>query len=158
MRSVVQRVSEASVAVDGQIVGRIERGSLVLLGVEAGDDESDIAWTIRKLAGLRIFPDSAGAMNLDAAAAGAAFLIVSQFTLLGDARKGNRPSFIAAAPPEEAERACEAVVEGLRAAGFEVATGRFRAMMQVRLVNEGPVTIILDSRRDDRLQARETHG
>lgn len=146
MRAVVQRVSSARVTVGEEIVGQIGHGCLVLIGVEGGDTQKDRDWMVRKLAGLRIFPDEAANMNLDPASAGAEFLVVSQFTLLGDARRGNRPSFVAAAPPEEAERLCDSVVSGLQERGFEVATGRFRAMMRVSSVNEGPVTILLDSR------------
>lgn len=146
MRAVVQRVTAASVMVGDDLVGSIDTGLLVLLGIAEGDDEATVSWMVRKLAGLRIFADEQGAMNRDVADVGGAVLIVSQFTLLGDARRGNRPSFVAAAPPEEASVLCEAVVDGLRAREVPVETGRFRSHMQVRSINDGPVTIILDSR------------
>lgn len=144
MRAVVQRVLDASVTVDDEPVGAIGPGLLVLLGIETGDGDGEVAWVVRKIASLRIFADPAGAMNLDVAAVGGAVLVVSQFTLLGDARRGNRPSFVAAAAPDEAARRCEQVVDGLRAQGLPVETGRFRAHMQVRSTNDGPVTIVLE--------------
>lgn len=148
MRVCVQRVSEASVTIGGDVVGRIGRGLLVLLGVAGGDHETDARWLAEKTAGLRLFEDAAGKMNLALAEVGGAMLVVSQFTLLGDCRRGRRPSFAAAAPPEVAERLYEVFVEAVRAAGIEVATGRFRQTMQVSLVNDGPVTLIIDSTTD----------
>lgn len=145
MRACVQRVSEASVTIEGEIVGEIARGLLVLLGVAADDDEAAARWLAEKTAGLRIFEDAAGKMNLALADIGGAMLVVSQFTLLGDCRRGRRPSFAAAAPPELAERLYQVFVDAVRATGIEVATGRFRQNMQVRLVNDGPVTLIIDS-------------
>ena len=147
MRAVVQRVSRASVAVEGRVAGRIGRGLLVLLGVGQGDGEADGDYLADKLAGLRVFPDEAGQMNRSVAEAGGALLVVSQFTLYGDCRRGRRPSYTEAAPPEEAERLYERVCARLRAAGFEVAQGVFRATMEVELVNDGPVTLLLDSRK-----------
>ena len=156
MRAVVQRVTSASVVVDGETVGAISRGLLVLLGVEDGDGAGDGQWIAGKVAGLRIFPDDDGKMNRDVGrvAAGepdadppAGVLVVSQFTLLGDCRKGRRPGFAAAAGPAEADRLYEDVCGRLRAAGLFVATGRFRTQMAVSLVNDGPVTLLLDSRK-----------
>jgi D-tyrosyl-tRNA(Tyr) deacylase len=144
MRAVVQRVAEASVTVADDLVARIDHGLLVLLAVATGDGEHEATWMIRKIAGLRIFADDAGAMNLDVGQVEGSVLVVSQFTLLGEASRGNRPSFVAAAAPEVASTLCDRVVEGLRARGLEVASGRFRAHMLVRSVNDGPVTIILD--------------
>jgi len=148
MRAVVQRVRSASVEVEGRIVGRADAGLLVLLGVQVGDTAHDLAWMVRKLAGLRIFSDADGRMNLDVAAAGGGVLLVSQFTLLADCRRGNRPSFIEAAPPEIAEPMVDAAVAALRERGLPVETGRFGASMMVRLENDGPITIVLDSRTD----------
>lgn len=147
MRAVVQRVSEASVRVDGEVVSRIGRGLVVLLGVGKGDDEADASSLAGKVLNLRVFPDEAGQMNRSVLDVGGGLLVVSQFTLYGDARKGRRPSYVDAAPPEEASRLYEAFVERVRPSGLDVATGVFRAMMDVSLVNEGPVTILLDSRR-----------
>jgi D-aminoacyl-tRNA deacylase len=146
MRSVVQRVARASVRVDRQVVGEIGHGLLVLLGVAAGDSETDARWTADKLAQLRIFEDEAGKMNRSVQDGGGGVLLVSQFTLLGDSRKGNRPSFVGAAPPEEANALYESVAALLRARGLPVAQGVFRAHMEVESVNDGPVTLILDSR------------
>jgi len=140
VRAVVQRVSSASVAVDGETVGAIGRGLVVLLGVRRGDDGAAADRIVRKLLALRVFEDEAGRMNVSAADAGAEFLCVSNFTLYGDVRKGNRPSFIDAAPPEEAEPLYERVREGLGAPG-----GRFGARMAVELVNDGPVTLLVES-------------
>ncbi len=147
MRAVVQRVSQASVTVAGEVVGQIGPGMLVLLGVADGDDERDAATLADKIVGLRIFEDEEGKMNRGLADIGGAMLVVSQFTLLGDCRKGRRPSFVAAAAPETAERLYEVFVEHVKAAGIEVGTGRFRQHMDVALVNDGPVTLLLDSRK-----------
>ena len=145
MRAVIQRVSRASVTVEGQIVGRIGRGFLVLLGVTHADSRSEADWLARKIAGLRVFEDAAGKMNLGLADVGGAVLVVSQFTLYGDARKGRRPDFLRAARPEVAEPLIDYLVAQLRALGLAVETGRFQAMMDVELVNEGPVTLWLDT-------------
>lgn len=143
----VQRVGEASVRVEGRVVGQIGRGLLVLLGVGQGDTSEDAVFLAEKVAHLRIFPDDAGAMNRSLLEVGGELLVVSQFTLYGDARKGRRPSFIHAAPPEEANRLYRQHVEHARGLGLRVAEGVFQAMMDVALVNEGPVTILLDSRK-----------
>ena len=147
MRAVVQRVSSASVRVDGAVVGEIGRGLLVLLGVARDDTDADAALIAAKVAGLRIFDDEAGKMNLAVADVAGGVLVVSQFTLLGDCRGGRRPSYIEAAAPEAANALYETVVAALRAAGLPVATGVFRAQMAVALVNDGPVTLLLDSRK-----------
>ena len=147
MRAVIQRVSEASVEVDGSVVGRIGRGFLALIGVGRDDTDDDATALAGKIAGLRIFNDEAGDMNLALADVDGAVLAVSQFTLHGDARKGRRPSFIDAAPGGVAQPLFERVVALLRREGLEVATGVFGAQMRVSLVNEGPVTILLDSRK-----------
>jgi D-tyrosyl-tRNA(Tyr) deacylase len=133
--------------VGGEVVGEVGRGFLVLVGVEAGDAADDVAYVAEKVSGLRVFEDSGGKMNLALADVGGAVLVVSQFTLLGDCRKGRRPSFTASAPPELAERLYVDLAGRLRGFGHPVATGRFRAEMEVELVNEGPVTLLLDSRR-----------
>lgn len=144
MIAVVQRVSEASVAVDGEVVGAVGLGLCVLLGVAAADRESEADAMADKLARLRVFPDDAGRMNRSVVDVAGALLVVSQFTLLGDASRGNRPSFVAAAPPERAEPLYLRVAERLSTLhGLRVATGRFRSEMRVSLVNDGPVTIIL---------------
>lgn len=145
MRACIQRVSEASVTVDGEVTGRIGRGLLVLLGVGTGDGTVEVEWLCEKLAGLRIFNDDAGKMNRSLVDVGGAMLVVSQFTLFGDARKGRRPSFTDAAPPELAERLYDDFVVRVRALGIEVATGVFRAQMDVALVNDGPVTLWFDT-------------
>jgi D-tyrosyl-tRNA(Tyr) deacylase len=147
MRAVIQRVSRGEVRVDGAAVGAVGRGLAVLLGVARGDEEADARALADKVAGLRIFEDQAGKMNLALAEVGGGVLVVSQFTLLGDARKGNRPSFIEAAAPELGRALYERFCELLREKGLPVATGVFRATMAVELVNDGPVTILLDSRR-----------
>lgn len=147
MRAVIQRVSQASVVVTGQTVGAIERGLLVLLGVAQGDSTRDAAYLADKTAGLRIFEDDDGKMNRSVEDVGGSILVVSQFTLLGDCRNGRRPGFTAAAPPELADSLYLAFVETLRKRGITVATGVFRADMQVALVNDGPVTMLLDSRK-----------
>ncbi|HWB13083.1 MAG TPA: D-aminoacyl-tRNA deacylase [Pirellulales bacterium] len=145
MRACVQRVSHARVTVADEVVGQIGRGSLVLLGVAGTDSEADARWLADKVAGLRIFEDEAGKMNLSLGEVGGAMLVVSQFTLLGDCRRGRRPSFAAAAPPELAERLYEAFVHAVRGLNIEVATGRFRQQMEVCLVNDGPVTLLVES-------------
>lgn len=146
MLACVQRVSRASVVVEGENVGAINQGLLVLLGVAADDNEVDLRWLADKVVGLRIFNDDEGKMNRSLADVGGELLVVSQFTLLGDCRKGRRPSFIAAAPPEKAEQMYDEFVARARAGGLTVATGRFRAHMDVELVNDGPVTLLIDSR------------
>lgn len=145
MRACIQRVREAKVTVDGKVAGEIGAGMLVLLGVAAGDTEADARWLADKIAGLRIFEDEAGKMNLGLAETGGAMLVVSQFTLLGDCRKGRRPSFVDAASPELAEALYEIFVGAVRAQGISVATGRFRTQMLVSLTNDGPVTLIVES-------------
>lgn len=145
MKACVQRVSSARVVVEGETVGEIGRGLLVLLGVAASDGADDLRWLVDKVVGLRIFEDADEKMNLALADVGGELLVVSQFTLLGDCRKGRRPSFIAAAPPEQAERVYEEFVAAARAQGVRVATGRFRTHMHVELVNDGPVTLMIDS-------------
>ncbi|HLE83722.1 MAG TPA: D-aminoacyl-tRNA deacylase [Thermoanaerobaculia bacterium] len=144
MRLILQRVSAAEVRVAGEVVGRIGRGMLVLVGVEKGDGPAQAAAAAAKLGHLRIFEDAEGRMSLGPAEAGADFLVVSQFTLAGSLDRGRRPSFDAAAPPEAAEPLVERLVEELRRAGHRVETGRFRARMEVELVNDGPVTFVLD--------------
>jgi D-tyrosyl-tRNA(Tyr) deacylase len=144
MRLVVQRVRESVVKVGGETVGEIGRGLLVLVGIERGDRPEAARAAAEKLAGLRVFEDGDGKMNLDLAAVGGAFLIVSQFTLAGSLARGRRPSFDRAAPPEEAQPLVEALVEDLRRRGFPVETGRFRAPMEVSLVNDGPVTLVAE--------------
>ena len=148
MRAVVQRVSRCRVTVAGEVVGEIGRGLLVLLGVGQNDTEAAADYLAEKIAGLRIFEDSSGKMNLAVGEAGGAVLVVSQFTLYGDVRRGKRPSFDAAARPEQARRLYEYFVERIRAAGLRCETGRFQEMMDVELVNDGPVTILLDSEKD----------
>jgi D-tyrosyl-tRNA(Tyr) deacylase len=145
MRAVVQRVSRAQVTVNGEITGRIGPGLLVLLGVSTSDAETDAEYLADKIAGLRIFEDKDGKMNLSVAEARGSVLAVSQFTLYGDTRGGRRPSFIAAARPEQARKLYEHFVARVRAAGLACETGRFQEMMQVELLNDGPVTILLDS-------------
>lgn len=147
MRVVIQRVSEASVTVDRQTVGAIGQGLMVLLGVAQGDTSQEAKFLAEKTAGLRIFEDDAGKMNRSVEEIGGSLLVVSQFTLLGDCRKGRRPGFTDAAPPELADRLYEEFVAALRSRGVNVATGVFRADMQVALVNDGPVTMLLDSRK-----------
>jgi D-aminoacyl-tRNA deacylase len=147
MRAVVQRVSEASVAVDGKTVGSIGPGLCVLVGVGQGDTVEDAGWMAAKAVELRIFEDAAGKMNLSLLDTGGELLAVSQFTLLGDAQKGRRPAFTAAAPPGEAEPLYRKFCDLCRSRGVRVAEGVFRATMQVRIVNEGPVTLLLDSRK-----------
>ena len=145
MRIVLQRVKEASVSVDKEIIGRIASGMLILLGVGKDDAPADVDSLVEKVSQLRIFEDDQGKMNLSASDVKGEFLIVSQFTLYGDCRKGRRPSFDAAADPEKGEALYNFFVERLKAKNFKVETGRFRAMMDVALVNDGPVTFIIDS-------------
>lgn len=145
MRALIQRVTSASVTVDGEVIGQIGRGFLVLLGVTHSDTAAQADWLARKIATLRVFEDAAGKMNLGLAEVGGAVLVVSQFTLYGDARKGRRPDFLQAARPEQAEPLVDRFVAQLRAEGHHVETGRFRAEMQVALVNDGPVTLWLDT-------------
>jgi D-tyrosyl-tRNA(Tyr) deacylase len=147
VRAVVQRVSRAKVTIGGEITGEIGSGLLVLLGVGAADTRTDADYLAEKIVGLRIFEDSGGKMNLSVAEAGGAVLAVSQFTLYGDVRRGRRPSFDAAAPPEPARELYEYFVEKIRATGLRCETGRFQETMQVELVNEGPVTILVDSNK-----------
>ncbi|MBX5436496.1 MAG: D-tyrosyl-tRNA(Tyr) deacylase [Alicyclobacillaceae bacterium] len=147
MRIVVQRSRSASVRVDGRVVGAIDRGLVVLVGVKAGDTEADAAYLADKVVHLRIFEDDSGKMNRDVLETGGAVLSVSQFTLLGDVRKGRRPNYMAAAPPEAAHALWERFNERLRGFGLRVETGVFGANMEVSLVNDGPVTILLDSER-----------
>ncbi|HLZ68275.1 MAG TPA: D-aminoacyl-tRNA deacylase [Dehalococcoidia bacterium] len=146
MRAVLQRVERASVEVDGREIAAIGPGMLVLLGVAAGDSEADAEWTARKLAEVRIFADAAGRFNRGVSEVGGAALVVSQFTLLGDTRHGRRPGFTAAAPPEIAAPLVERVAALLRERGVPAQTGMFGAKMRVSLVNDGPVTLIFDSR------------
>jgi D-tyrosyl-tRNA(Tyr) deacylase len=147
MRAVVQRVSSSSVTVDGEVVGQIGRGFLVFLGVEESDSETDVVYMAQKIAGLRVFEDSAGKMNLALNDVGGEMLVVSQFTLLGDCRKGRRPSFVAAARPDQANELYESFVAEIRGQGITAATGRFQAHMDVQLVNDGPVTLLIDSNK-----------
>ena len=147
MRAVIQRVSQASVTVEGEITGQIERGFLVLLGVGNDDTESDAVYLAGKAVGLRVFEDAEGKMNLSLADVGGAMLVVSQFTLYGDARKGRRPSFVEAARPEKANQLYESFCAEVRGQGIRVETGRFQKHMDVALVNDGPVTLLLDSRK-----------
>jgi len=147
MRAVVQRVSQASVVVDSQTVGAIEQGLMVLLGVAQGDTVKDAVYLAEKTAGLRIFTDDAGKMNRSVEEIGGGILVVSQFTLLGDCRNGRRPGFTEAAPPDLADDLYGTYVDTLLKRGLTVTTGVFRADMQVSLVNDGPVTMLLDSRK-----------
>lgn len=144
MRAVIQRVTGASVSIDGEMGGRIGAGLVVLLGIGKGDTEEEARWMAKKVASLRIFADDQSKFNRSILEAGGSALVVSQFTLYGDARKGRRPSFSHAAPPEVAEPLCARFVDLLRAEGLEVATGRFGAMMLVEIHNDGPVTIWLE--------------
>jgi D-aminoacyl-tRNA deacylase len=147
MRAVVQRVSRARVRVDNEVTGEIGKGLLVLLGVAQEDTQAAADYLVDKVVGLRVFEDSEGRMNLSVAEAGGAVLVVSQFTLYGDVRRGKRPSFDRAARPEQANELYEYFVGKVRAAGLRCETGRFQAMMDVELVNDGPVTILLDSEK-----------
>lgn len=145
MRAVVQRVQRATVEVAGQVVSKIDQGLLVFLGVGDGDTPQDSSYLAKKIAYLRIFPDEAGKMNLNVQEAGGSILAVSQFTLYGDCRRGRRPSFSSAAPPDTADGLYQKFVEELRLEGLKVATGVFQAQMEVSLVNDGPVTMLLSS-------------
>jgi len=145
VRAVVQRVSSARVTVDGLLIGEIGSGLLVLLGASCSDVQDDVVYVVRKILGLRIFQNSDGKMDLSVAEVNGAVMVVSQFTLYGDVRKGRRPSFDEAAPPESARPLYDSVIEGIRGAGVKVVTGEFGAMMEVSLVNNGPVTLLLDS-------------
>ena len=147
MRAVIQRVSSASVKVAGEITGEIRHGFMVLLGVGKEDAEPDADWLAEKIYGLRVFEDSEGKLNLSLSEVKGAVLVVSQFTLYADCRKGRRPGFDLAAPPELAEKLYDYFVEKLKEKGLPVATGKFQAMMDVELVNQGPVTLLLDSRK-----------
>lgn len=145
MRAVIQRVTEASVTVDGSLVGSIDRGLLVYLGVQKGDTEVDLAYLANKIPRMRLFTDDDGKMNLSVSDLGYSMLVVSQFTLCADLRKGNRPSFDPAAEPAVARQMYELFVEKVRSQGLEVATGEFGASMRVAYTNEGPITLVLDS-------------
>jgi D-aminoacyl-tRNA deacylase len=147
MRAIVQRVSEASVSIDAQLCGRIDDGLLVYLGVGRDDTPQDVAYLAEKIVHLRIFPDQQQRMNLDVTQVSGSVLIISNFTLYGDARKGRRPSFEPAAPPELAEQLYEQFIVAVESYGLRVAAGRFGAMMQVRSTNAGPVNVLLDSAR-----------
>lgn len=147
MRAVVQRVSQAEVRVNDRITGTIDGGLLVLLGVHRDDSGKDVAWMAEKLVHLRIFEDAEGLMNNSLLDIGGAMLIVSQFTILGDCRKGRRPSWSSAAPPEKANALYQQLVSAVKQFGIKTATGKFQAMMDVNLTNDGPVTLILDSHR-----------
>ena len=146
MKALLQRVTGASVSIGGEVVGRIGRGLVVLVGVASGDTDKDINYLVQKIVNLRIFPDDDGRFDLSALDIRGELLLVSQFTLLADTRKGRRPSFVEAAPPDEAEKLFGRFVEQARATGLRVETGRFRQYMQVEIHNDGPVTILLDSR------------
>ncbi|HZU39123.1 MAG TPA: D-aminoacyl-tRNA deacylase [Gemmataceae bacterium] len=146
MRAVLQRVSQARVVIDGAVVGEVGRGFLVLLGVTQTDTSEDARWLADKVCGLRVFNDSEGKMNLGLDDVRGEVLVVSQFTLYGDCRKGRRPSFLDASGPDHATPLYEAFVDAIRAHGIQTATGRFGAMMQVELTNDGPVTLIIDSK------------
>ena len=147
MRAVIQKVTHAEVVVEGETVGKIRDGYMVLLGAEDGDTEADARYCAEKIAGLRVFEDKNDKMNLSLADVGGSVLLVSQFTLLADARHGRRPDFIQAARPEVAEPLCDLVKAIIEGKGIHVETGRFRTHMQVSLLNDGPVTILLDSRK-----------
>ena len=148
MRAVVQRVSSASVTVENEVVGRIDHGFLVLLGIAGTDTSEDLNYLVNKLIGLRVFEDAHGKMNCSIEDVQGSMLVISQFTLYGDCRKGRRPSFIEAARPEIAEPIYEKFIAEIRAAGISVQTGRFQAHMDVQLINDGPVTLLLDSSKD----------
>jgi D-tyrosyl-tRNA(Tyr) deacylase len=147
VRAVVQRAKQARVEVAGEVTGAIERGLVAFVGAETGDTDADLAYTVNKVVGLRVFADEAGKMNRSLAEAGGGLLVVSQFTVFGDVRRGLRPAFDGAMEPVLAERFYDRFVEAARARGVQVATGRFRADMAVFVENDGPVTILIDSRR-----------
>lgn len=147
MRAIVQRVTESKVTVADEVTGQVDLGFMVLLGVAEGDTDQDAKYMAEKIAGLRVFEDDEGKMNLSLLDVGGSMLVVSQFTLLGDCRKGRRPSFVQAAAPEEAERLYELFVSVVRQQGIRVECGRFRTHMHVSLVNDGPVTLMLDSQK-----------
>jgi D-tyrosyl-tRNA(Tyr) deacylase len=157
MRMVLQRVTEASVTVAGKVVGKVGKGIAVLLGVAKGDTEKEADYLANKLVNLRIFEDNVGKMNLSVQDIGGELLVISQFTLLGDCRKGRRPGFSDAAPPEEADRLYMYFVEQLRAKGFKVETGQFQAMMLVKIYNDGPVTFVID-RGDSKVARSREQG
>ncbi|MDP6761101.1 MAG: D-aminoacyl-tRNA deacylase [Acidimicrobiales bacterium] len=148
MRAVLQRVRKSSVSVSGEVVGEIGGGILALMAVAPGDSEREVRYMAGKISNLRIFPDEAGKMNRSLLDTGGEMLVVSQFTLYGDCRKGRRPSFAAAAPPEVAEALIEKFIEEVETLGVKTAAGRFGAMMEVELINDGPVTLLLDSEGD----------
>ena len=150
MRAILQRVTRAAVLIDGQTVGQIECGLLVLLGIGQDDSAEDARWLADKIVGLRIFNDDDGKMNRDLAEVGGALLVVSQFTLYGDCRKGRRPSFVAAADPDQAIPLYEEFLRAVRAQGIPVQTGQFGAMMEVELVNDGPVTLIVEREQKEK--------
>lgn len=150
MKAVIQRVSEASVVVDGATVGEIGAGTVVLLAIESGDCDADAGWLAKKIVELRMFGDSEGKMNLSLQEIGGSILAISQFTLAGSCDKGRRPSFVAAAPPDEGKRLYECFVEQLKGLGVPVATGIFQADMKVQLVNDGPVTFILEKKSGEK--------
>ena len=147
MRAVVQRVTEADVSVDGEITGQIKGGLVVLLGVEEGDSQTDVDYLAEKITGLRIFEDDEGKMNRSLLDTGGSILAVSQFTLLGDVRKGKRPNFSKAAPPQEADKLYRSFIDKVKEKGIETQEGVFQAEMLVKIYNDGPVTILLDSRK-----------
>ncbi|SFN06118.1 D-aminoacyl-tRNA deacylase [Thermodesulforhabdus norvegica] len=147
MRAVIQRVTEARVTVKGEIVGAIGRGLLILVGVGSDDSEADVSYMAEKLVNLRIFEDATGRMNLSLKDISGDLLVVSQFTLYGDCRKGRRPSFTDAAPPDKARKLYDQLVEALRLQGIKVQTGKFQEHMEVYLVNDGPVTLLIDSKK-----------
>lgn len=147
MRAVLQRVTRAQVSVDGEVIGQIGPGLVILLGVAQGDTQADVDWMAEKVIQLRLFEDAAGKTNLSTKDVAGGLLVISQFTLLADCRNGRRPSFTAAAPPEEANQLYESFVAACRQSGLPVQAGKFRANMQVELVNDGPVTVMLDSKK-----------
>ncbi|MDD6191227.1 MAG: D-aminoacyl-tRNA deacylase [Firmicutes bacterium] len=147
MRAVVQRVTKSSVTVDGKITGKIGKGLMILIGVEKGDTDKDAEYIAKKIFGLRVFDDSEGVMNLNIQDAGGDILAVSQFTLLGDVRKGNRPSYFSAAAPDEANNLYRKVIDLLKEKGIHVEEGVFQAEMSVEIINDGPVTILLESNK-----------
>ncbi len=148
MRAVVQRISRAKVTVENKIVGQVGKGFLVLLGISQDDTQDDVIFMAQKIAGLRVFRDTEGKMNLSLQDVGGQMLVVSQFTLYGDCRKGRRPSFVQAAPPEKADELYQSFVAEVRGQGIHVETGQFQADMDVELVNEGPVTLLIESNKE----------